>query len=70
MSSPPIDRVILAYHQLQGKELDLIHLLSGMTMPSSTQEILVFTAPISITHAFEIPDPKVAHIDSCLHMSR
>lgn len=36
-----------------------------MTKPSSTHAMLVLTAPMSTTQAFEIPAPYVAASDSC-----
>ena len=41
------------------------YLVSGSTSPSSTQAMLVVVAPMSTTHAFEIPAPYVAASDSC-----
>ena len=35
--------------------------VSGSTIPSSTQDIVVVFAPRSITQAFDNPAPKVAH---------
>ena len=40
-------------------------LISGTTTPSLTIAVLVFAAPVSITHAFEIPAPYVTLMDSC-----
>ena len=40
-------------------------LISGTTTPSSTITVLVFAAPVSITHAFDIPAPYVVLMDSC-----
>ena len=40
-------------------------LISGTTTPSLTIAVLVFAAPVSLTHAFKIPAPYVAPMDSC-----
>jgi len=53
-----------------GSDGESTHLVSGRTIPSSTQAIVVFLAPISMTQADESPAPKVAPRDSWANKGR
>lgn len=61
ISSPPILKVILSVHQLFHvlvcKDTGSSYLVSAITKPSSTHAMLVVTAPISTTHALDMPAP-------------
>ena len=40
------------------------YLVLGITNPSSTQQMLLFSSPTSTTHALLRPQPNVVHTDS------